>query len=77
MRLALRNGAAMLGNNVIFSVTLGVLLGCILLLGTFLFMLSLAAGGVFVALVGNHAVLNRLAAHQAAQENANPQGRGR
>jgi len=63
VKLALRNGAAMLGNNILFSVALGVLLGCILLLGTVAFMLSLAAGGVFVALVGNHAVLNRLAAH--------------
>jgi hypothetical protein len=63
VQLALRNGAAMLGNNILFSVTLGVLLGCILLLGTLVFMLSLAAGGVFLALVGNHAVLNRLAAH--------------
>ncbi len=68
VRLALRNGAAMLGGNIFFSVALGVLLSGILLVGTFLFMLSLAAGGVFVALVGNHAVINRLAAHQAAQQ---------
>ncbi len=63
VRLALRNGAAMLGNNLLFSVALGVWLGGILLLGTFLFMLSLAAGSVFLALVGNHAVLNRLNAY--------------
>jgi len=63
VRLALRNGAAMLGNNLLFSVALGVWLGGILLLGTLLFMLSLAAGSVFLALVGNHAVLNRLNAY--------------
>ncbi len=64
VRLALRNGAVMLGRNPIFSVSLIVWLGGILLLGTLLFMLSLAAGGVFLALVGNHAVLNRLSAHR-------------
>ena len=66
VKLALRNGVAMLGGNILFSAALGALLSAVLLAGTFLFMLSLAAGGVFVALVGNHAVLNRLAAHQAA-----------
>ena len=70
--LALRNGASMLGRNVPFSVALGVLILVALMVGTVFFLISLAAGGVFVALVGNHAVLNRLAAHRAAQEQENP-----
>jgi len=71
VRLALRNGVAMLGGNILFSVTLGVLLVLALLAGTIFFCVAFAAGGVFVALVGNHAVLNRLAAHRAAQEQEN------
>lgn len=67
VRLALRNGAAMLGGNLLFSVTLALLVAGVLLAGTLLFLISFAAGGVFVALVGNHAVLNRLAAHQQQQ----------
>jgi hypothetical protein len=62
--MALRNGAMMLGGNLFFSVALGLLLVTTLLVGTLLFLISVAAGGVFVALVGNRAVLNRLAAHQ-------------
>jgi uncharacterized membrane protein YesL len=67
MRLALRNGASMLGRNLVFSVTLGVLILLVLTVGTIVFLVTLAAGGVFVALVGNHAVLNRVAAHRAAR----------
>jgi hypothetical protein len=66
IKLALRNGAVMLGRNPLFSATLGALLVLALLVGTLLFAVSLAAGGVFLALVGNHAVLNRLAAHRTA-----------
>lgn len=65
VRLALRNGAVMLGRNLIFSVTLGVLILLILTVGTIFFLLTLAAGGFFLALVGNHAVLNRLVAQRA------------
>jgi uncharacterized membrane protein YesL len=68
VRLALRNGAAMLGANLRFSVTLGLLLVCVLLLGTLLFLISIAAGSIFLALAGNHAVLNRLEAHRAAAQ---------
>jgi uncharacterized membrane protein YesL len=71
VRLALRNGASLLGRNVLFSVALGVLLLGALMVGTVFFLVSLAAGGVFVALVGNHAVLNRLAAHRVVQEQEN------
>jgi uncharacterized membrane protein YesL len=60
LRLALRNGAAMLANNPVFSLSLAVLLFLTLLLGTLAFLLSLAVGGVFLAAVANRAVLNRL-----------------
>ena len=68
VRLALRNGVSMLGSNLLFSATLGVLLAVALAVGILFFLVTFAAGGVFLALVGNHAVLNRLAAHRAAQE---------
>lgn len=60
LRLALRNGAVMLGTNVPFSVVLGALLLFVLLAGTLFFLVTFAAGGIFVALAGNHAVRNRL-----------------
>lgn len=60
VREALRNGAIMLGRNTGFSVLLGLLLAVVLATGVLLFMLSLAAGGVFLAVVGNHAVINHL-----------------
>jgi hypothetical protein len=72
VRLALRNGALMLGSHPGFSVALGLLVLFALVAGTLLFFVTLAAGGVFVALVGNHAVLNRLAAQRSTGE----QGRG-
>jgi hypothetical protein len=55
--MALRNSAVLLGRNIGFSVVLGALLGLILLVGLPLFMLSGFFGGVFLAGVGNHAVL--------------------
>ena len=67
VRLALRNGAVMLGRNILFSVTLGILLLLALTLGTIFFLVALAAGGVFVALAGNHAVLNRLKDQRSAE----------
>jgi len=63
---AIRNGAVMLGQNIGFSISLGLLLAIVLLLGTLLFMLSFAVGGFLLASVGNHAVLNRLAAQPVA-----------
>jgi hypothetical protein len=65
LRLALRNGVVMLGRNLGFSVALGVLLALILAAGSALFLLSLAAGGLFLAVAGSHAVRNRLAAVRA------------
>jgi hypothetical protein len=64
---ALRNGVLMLGRNIAFSLALAGLILCILGIGTLLFMLSAAAGGVFLALTGNHAVRNRLAGYRTAQ----------
>ena len=66
LRLALRNGAMMLGTNLVFSASLALLILLALVLGSLFFMVSLAAGGVFVGLVGNHAVLNRLAGQRSA-----------
>jgi len=68
LKLALRNGAVMLGRNVGFSVVWGLALAGMLLAGTLFFLVSLAAGGVFLALTGNHVVLNRLEAHRAATQ---------
>lgn len=68
LRTALRNGALLLGQNPLFSVALGFLLLALLALGVVFFFVTTAAGGVFVALVGNHAVLNRLAAPLERQD---------
>ncbi|MEJ2208020.1 MAG: YesL family protein [Anaerolineae bacterium] len=64
VRLALRNGVVMLGNNLLFSAALGLLVLLLLAAGVLFFCVASAAGGVFVALVGNHAVLNRLDARR-------------
>jgi len=63
---ALRNGAVMLGQNPLFSATLGVLLLALLAVGVLFFFVTMAAGGLFLALAASHAVLNRLAAQRAA-----------
>jgi hypothetical protein len=65
LRLALRNGALLLGREPVFSTALLLLILLALLLGSLLFFVSLAAGGLFVALAANHAVLKRLAAQRA------------
>jgi hypothetical protein len=57
---AFRNGAMMLGKNVGFSVTLGLLLMIMLGAGMLTFMLSFAFGVIILAAAGNYAVLNRL-----------------
>lgn len=62
VRSALRNGAAMLGRNPLFSVVLGLSLLLLCALGTALFLLSLGFGGMLVAAAANRAVLDRLAA---------------
>lgn len=57
---ALRNGALMIGRNLIFSLSLLVLLLLVLALGIPAFMLSVALGGMFTALVGNRAMISRI-----------------
>jgi hypothetical protein len=60
IRQALRNGAVMFGRNLAFSLALAGLVAAVLLVGAAFFMVTMAAGAVFLALVGNHAVMNRL-----------------
>jgi hypothetical protein len=60
IRQALRNGAVMFGRNLAFSLTLAGLLAAVLLVGAAFFMVTAAAGAVFLAIVGNQAVMNRL-----------------
>ncbi|MCL4868844.1 MAG: DUF624 domain-containing protein [Anaerolineae bacterium] len=62
VRLALRNGAVMLGRNIGFTLALMLLLGIVLVVTTLFFLVIAAAGGIIIALIANHAVLNRLAA---------------
>lgn len=60
VRQALRNGAALIGNNPAFAILLTGMLLLILVAGTAAFMLSFAFGAVLTACTGNRAVLNRL-----------------
>lgn len=69
LRLALRNGAVMMGKNFTFTMAFGLVISAALVAGTLLFLISVAAGGAFVAVAGNRAVLNRLEVEQLAVEN--------
>lgn len=60
VRLATRNGAVMLAKNPGFSILLGLLVSLLLLASALLLIVPVVLGGVFVALVGCHAVANRL-----------------
>lgn len=60
VRQALRNGAALIGNNPGFAIALTGLLLLIMIAGTVAFMLSFAFGAVIITCAGNRAVLNRL-----------------
>lgn len=60
---ALRNAAVMVGRNTLFSLAFLLLLAVLLLLGTLLFLISVPAGGFFLASAANRAVLDRLAAN--------------
>lgn len=60
LRQAWRNGVVLIGRNLVWSLGLALLVAAVLLVGAALFLLSGAAGGIFVALVGTHAVLDRL-----------------
>jgi hypothetical protein len=68
LRLALRNAALMVGRNPTFSFALMLLLGLTLAAGTLFFLFSAAGGAVFLAVAGNRAVINRLAAHEGLAE---------
>jgi hypothetical protein len=57
---ALRNSLVMIGKNPIFSLSLLIFLLLILILGVVVFMLSIALGSVYVAFVGNRAVLSQI-----------------
>jgi hypothetical protein len=61
VRQALRNGVVMIGRNLTFTVALAVLLVAGLAISAVLFLVLFAAGAPILALIGNHAVLNRLA----------------
>lgn len=60
LRLAWRNAAVMLGHNIGFSLALLAAIVLVLLVSTLFFLVIMAAGGILVALIANHAVLNRL-----------------
>jgi hypothetical protein len=60
LRQALRNAAVMIGKNPVFMTVLGGLLVGLLALGTLLFMLSFAFGGVILATTGCRTVQHRL-----------------
>ena len=58
---AFRNAAVFTGKKLILVLTLALLLGVSLIVGTLAFMLTFALGGAFVAFASNHAVLKDLA----------------
>jgi hypothetical protein len=60
VRMAYRNSFVMIGKNIPFSVLLGIVIILILILGTFLCMITFAIGGLLLADIGNRAVNNRL-----------------
>lgn len=68
LRLALRNALVMFARNQSFSITLFGLALLVALLSTLLVAPWGIITVVFLALLGNHAVLDRLAAHRAARK---------
>jgi uncharacterized membrane protein YesL len=60
MRMAFHNSLIMAGRNVSFSVLLGLFTLILLIFGTLLCMITFTIGGVFLADIGNRAVINRL-----------------
>jgi hypothetical protein len=61
LRQAWRNAAVMLGRNLGFSLALAAALALVLVVSALFFLIIMAAGALLVALIANHAVLNRLA----------------
>jgi len=70
VRQALRNGVALIGNNLGFTLVLAGVMLLILIVGTFAFMLSFAFGAVILGCAANRAVLNRLETIKQPGENA-------
>lgn len=70
VRQALRNSSALIGRNPGFVLALWFQVLLILIAGTFAFLLSLMFGAVFLACVGNRAILNRLEAAGLADSRA-------
>jgi hypothetical protein len=60
VRTAFRNSILMLGKNFSFSIVFGLTVIITLLIGTVLFMITFAIGGVLLADVGNRAVIFNL-----------------
>lgn len=61
LRQAWRNAAVMFGRNLGFSLALAAALALVIVISALFFLIIMAAGALLVALIANHAVLNRLA----------------
>lgn len=60
IRTALRNAIVMIGRNIFFVLLILLFLFFILIIATLVSLLSVMFGPIFIALLGNRAVLNRL-----------------
>jgi len=70
VRTALRNAVVMIGRNIYFVLVILFFLVVILIIGTIVSLLSVMFGGVFIALLGNRAVLNRLALNKDVEKSS-------
>lgn len=68
MRLALRNGAVLLLQHPLFTFVLTAVTALLLWLGVILVLVNLLFGPMLVALIGTHAVLDRLALMRTTQQ---------
>ena len=68
IRTALHNAVVLIGRNPWFSILLLLFLILILLVGTLVSLLSIMFGGIFIALSGSRATLNRLELLDAEKE---------
>lgn len=60
LRLAFQNAAVLVRSNLAYCLALGSILAVIMAIGTLLFMVSIAVGGVFIGILGNRAVIDRI-----------------
>lgn len=67
---ALRNAVVMIGRNIYFVLVILFFLVLILIIGTLVSLLSVMFGGIFIALLGNRAVLNRLALYKNEEKSS-------